>query len=1475
MRRLFPRSAQPPPESAASTPTPSPPVSNDGLTILNNWKEDISRRLVGRRSNGPVQFVPSITHRHMPSGVSGTTTPTIPGSSNGSNRSGSTGSSSVIRDECMDPEPAVSVVSLPPVGLEELATRGGLIPAKTGLKYMSREDLRNSIDFDTLLGGSGGSGQDGEAEPTREEPLAVGPAMPLPPVTPPGPHVINEQPEETILSPLPVPPVLMDPCNVAPAVVLPQGTDLEGIPVAVGVTVFSVPSVPQEVDDIPEWVRQSEQQIAAQRNEEEAYPRPPPTALEAESASTALQTEYASTSVEATLVDDQVTEVEPRTGAGTGPMFIDAAAMAAELGETAVEHLTTDGDGETTSDTQEDFMAGTVEANRAEQTEVVPLGQVLSQVVESGVEVEQVGDSTLIQSKNEDGTICVPLNTETFETDSSKVENGETVPSLESMMMLAAHEVSTDLDSSDAPIPAVVAEESECEWFPLSMARTAATSRDGNVYNDLLKVVMVAPPDVGKSSLALAIRNSSKVLKPRATLGVEVHSWTPDEKSDIPIKLMIWDVQGATETCENTPNFGAHFGTQSLFFSGSSLYILVTDLGWKNPDTHVEQLAQEEYEAEDGQSSRDDASSFTQAQAQLKAKQALRGDYHQRVLCWIATIARCAQHSAILPVALTSPDMSDEEIDARCEVLQETMEEHVNLYEGNSRPTIVLDPEDKRGIICVNSRDNSGIRELQQMMLLVARDDSGHVFDHIGTEVPDGAEIVLNSVRKFKTDYKLVPFDCIFDDVKGAVQGSLDVEMVKTALKFLATIGEVMYYGDAEDDVLSRYVILSRKWLVSALSCVLRNNLRQEISDTRRYMNMQNFSAEKGANSYVEHHIISSLDAVVCGSNCPILSDDDAKMLWQSMSFMREVTDPFSQLGDSPSANSMSLYIERLLVHTGVFLSLGVNEISNSIDERSEIYFVPSLLVQANPHDAWTYNSHHSFETTLCNTWLLHDGAPSQLMERITVNILRTLYRLILENRAKPHPNSAGRAVSEAGPSDDPEETEGYVKIRKITCWRSALLLKIGTKYPDPASGSLVEIGVEIFVAIVDQSSDYCVATDQLFTANKQRVIVSGRGPVGNCGERIWNGGYDLVVRSVSDSLADIDDDKKVAQVVCPDCLAQCEARHMRTWNLDYLESLPDETTSERCDHGHRIDLNLLCGIGTRRTTTGTEMLHHTPSMDVYDIFPSVVVVAMWDAATCQVRNVGSGFVADKNLGLIVTAAHCLISMESGDMFGVPFPGCQDGRALIGVIPKRGECNAVFRYFGDIVAQDIHNCDACVVRITGRLENDVADEGAGVAFEVVQHIAPMNIVNEDLRPLQITTESRLDRSVRMVGFNQGGEGRFVQGKHVNRTADVMRGYIAKRFTVSRPVSNNDLEQGEDTGFVPRQELVVMCHTISGHSGGPCVNDEGRVVGVLSRADRINRERCYLVPSDEINILLDQAKASMIQEEEEDGRLSGP
>jgi hypothetical protein len=1059
------------------------------------------------------------------------------------------------------------------------------------------------------------------------------------------------------------------------------------------------------------------------------------------------------------------------------------------------------------------------------------------------------------EKKDDGGTVMMSL----VPPDADYKVDKASAPDVESMLRRAAHETKTDLaETSNAP-------ESSCLLSPLRFRRrgksdgssiplSQAVPGDLAVHNDILKIVMVAAPHVDKSTLARAIREKKGPPRKRATLGVDVHTWQPDETSDV--KCQIWDVQGATTVhfLTDSANFGAHAGTQSLFFSAKSLYLLVWDLAASNPKTmrhepgHVDDSDDDDDEDNDG----DD---FLREEANRQADRALYADIQANVLSWVDCIARRGPNSGILPIAVIPQGMAEEEVKRRCDMMQNLLERHVQVHRfaGDVSAPKLLTGADS--MLCVDYSTEAGVTKVQEMILSIATDSSRSVFEHVGTPVPRGTLPVLEMTRRLKQDHKLI----LLDHFLGELGEVLTVEEVVEALHFLSSIGEILYFGTADDDVLSRYIILSRKWLVSALSCILRNDLKRELTETRRFMNMQCIYSDQ---KYSEHDITKALVSGTA-SSCPLLSDNDANMLWQSMSFMREAADKHSQLAESSTTTpTMFYFLERLLVHSGIFLPLGTS--SSSLD-HSNVFFVPSLLAQADPRDVWTYKSSESWMTTLCHSWLFRDGAPSHLMEHVTVSVLKGLYefsRSFNDGRHQEPPHRSqtlpvGRSSFHDFLEEHDEETIGRVKINHIMCWKSSLLVKISCVIADQESGELRESFVEVFVSVVDQSSSHCVASDAM-RASMQRVVVSGKGQIGHQGRKLWKGGYQVVLDSVRqslDSYTNVD-----SQVVCPECLAHSSPHSASTWSWDSVLAVAESGNSVvRCMRGHRVNSNLICGTCTLPEEL-IPAVESAPSLRtvkaVSEVLPTVVLVGLWDTHNKNIRNVGSGFVVDKKLGLVVTAGHILFNMKEGREFGSPYFGLQNAKVVIGVIPDGHD--AVFRYFAEIVAEDIHNVDACVLQITTRLENDVSDVGSCADQD---EMVIDDIPKEQLKSLKITSKVEIEESVRILGFNQGGEGVFEQGKHVNRSADFARGYVVKKFrpSFSDDSSSHSSDSSSQLNFSPREEIVIMCPTISGHSGGPCVNDDGKVVGILSRADPVDRQRCYLVPSTELKILVNQAK----------------
>lgn len=599
-------------------------------------------------------------------------------------------------------------------------------------------------------------------------------------------------------------------------------------------------------------------------------------------------------------------------------------------------------------------------------------------------------------------------------------------------------------------------------------------------------------------------------------------------------------------------------------------------------------------------------------------------------------------------------------------------------------------------------------------------------------------------------------------------------------------------------------------------------------------------------------------------------------MLWQAKRITKKAAERAQQFSSNTALTPFE-FLQLLLTHFGVFVPIDLNiekaflggkeyahplcngqepASDQGLDSGSYIrkqnprfFFLPSLLGPCEPADAWTYKSTDSWKTTLCHSILFPDGVPPGLMERLTANVLSSIYAVSHESQDILHDFSSGAGASTK--SHGLVTYEGMLSVKEVLCWRTAFFLKLGIR-TNASDGSSKESIVEIFVHLADRDSHLCVGSDYM-GVGMRRLIVSGRGQVGDGGRKIWHGGYLLILKCVHRVMATYGGLEYERQGFCPDCLAKKAVSEASSWDFTTIRSavLNSEGTL-RCQHGHRIDTRLVAGPNHDSlqkikpgVTAGEPAMSSDTVVPVRDLLRAVVVVGLWDGKTQKVLRVGSGFIVDRKRGLIVTAAHTLINIwgDKNYPFGENYYGLPHGKVVIGVIPEDGESDgqnanvAVFRYFAKIVATDSSlgqgecHLDACVLRITTKLESDVGGNGEGCGDQPEKILVNNQraLKAEDLQSLKLTEKCELDEQVRILGYNQGGEGLLAPGESLNRFVDFARGYVCMKFAQDADTpdaSTAGVSKLRDR-FKPRGEIVVICPTIGGHSGGPCVNQQGK------------------------------------------------
>jgi Trypsin-like peptidase domain len=533
-----------------------------------------------------------------------------------------------------------------------------------------------------------------------------------------------------------------------------------------------------------------------------------------------------------------------------------------------------------------------------------------------------------------------------------------------------------------------------------------------------------------------------------------------------------------------------------------------------------------------------------------------------------------------------------------------------------------------------------------------------------------------------------------------------------------------------------------------------------------------------------------------------------------------------------------------------------VRHVHETASGAAQHFFLPSLLGHTEPGDDWTFKTNEAWRTTLCHSIIFPDGVPSGLMERLTACVLNVIHIMTNSNTSKFRANtSEGRGAA----------VEGRLVVREVLCWRKTFILKLGLQQPPP--DGLTSI-VDIFAHLANQSSHLCVGSDYMLPG-MHRLIISGRGPVGDGGRRIWKGGYLLVLKCLQRVMTEYEGVEFEENCVCPSCLANLHLKKACSWDMSALRA-----AAERCDdglhctNGHFVESRLVCGPCFPTREAVATFTNPDGIKPIEDLFEAVVIVGLWDGKSREIVRAGSGFIINKKRGLIVTAAHTLMEIwnDRDYPFGEDCYGLDRGKVVIGVIPRGGAKygEAVFRYFAQIVCKDPNlaqrtcRVDACVLRIVSRLEHDVGGNGEACGSQAEIFLLNNSRLpkSDQLSTLKLAKAWQREEAVRVIGYNQGGEGLREPGETLNRSIDFAMGYVVRLF---RNVPEHPSTTRRDRNFEPNEEIIVNCLTISGHSGGPCVNLQGEVIGILSRADPAENQRCYLVPASEIAVMVERAK----------------
>eukprot|EP00555_Chaetoceros_dichaeta_P012218 CAMPEP_0198264196 /NCGR_PEP_ID=MMETSP1447-20131203/14938_1 /TAXON_ID=420782 /ORGANISM="Chaetoceros dichaeta, Strain CCMP1751" /LENGTH=1385 /DNA_ID=CAMNT_0043953057 /DNA_START=109 /DNA_END=4263 /DNA_ORIENTATION=+ len=1022
--------------------------------------------------------------------------------------------------------------------------------------------------------------------------------------------------------------------------------------------------------------------------------------------------------------------------------------------------------------------------------------------------------------------------------------------------------------------------------------------------NNTLKVIVVGMAQTGKTTIIKRLTGATIPSIQQRTVGVHIHAWKPaedenDDRShintlidsyspnleDAHIKFSMWDFAGQH----------VYHSSHEIFFSERALHILVWDMGATNDEILlVDKIADEDLDHEYDLSSDDDSIESDQD----KAIAYLERDIDDKVQFWINCIQNCAPGAVILVVATHDDLLEENEARRRCKVMEERVlqfEErrirglearqkelienkaaHSNIAHRieerlSNRPKILFGGADD-GVVRVSGKDNTGFNELAEKVVNIAtgrekfENCQNPIFQgHVGARIPRIRYSIQKIVQEMRGPFKVIVGSHLMDKLDERGIKCIEDDVID-ALYFLADIGEISYFGDIcnkkgnclskhwDPDIYTedesnlaprasminksafhyQYIFLNPRWLMSAISSIVRHDLNDQLDKVIR----------KGKLSRAEIY------GVVGQHQFPGITAKAANLLWKEKASTKNAEGRILEYtGSDRPTTGLFEFLQELFIQFKIFVPIDLNkniefhakglklelpkaDLICDPTKRS-FFFLPSLLGEGEPIDGamWEYKNNESWKDTVCHSILLHGSVPTGLVGRITASVLSEINK---------------------------KKSRHCLKVKQIHCWQKTLILSTIFEFEGTANN------IEIFVHLAEKDDKLCVATKRMAIGTR-RLIISGKGPA----VHIWNGGYGIVKKAVDRVFLNYKGLDYEEQGICPDCLQEASIGQAACWPYDFITSATLEGHGRiRCSKGHSMSqrsASLICN----QSFTDPSYLDkvYDSEVNITESSHSVVLVGLWDGdkASQKITSIGSGFIVDKKRGLIMTTAHTLIHIEGPETtFGKDYFG-QKRKVVIGIIPddvNNNESRAVFRYFAKIVAKDKmmvsdeKRCevDACILQITTRMQNDVDGDGdaCGEQREDVIMKTSSAMRREGLKELRIIkNDCEVNESIHSIGFNQGGEG-LPARVEINRNFDVTRGYIssAKVYTEANI---------EPYTFSPRVETVVIFMLKPGHSGSPCINKGGKVIGMVCRCHQGESTRCYLVPWKNLRILLRRAR----------------
>jgi GTPase SAR1 family protein len=664
------------------------------------------------------------------------------------------------------------------------------------------------------------------------------------------------------------------------------------------------------------------------------------------------------------------------------------------------------------------------------------------------------------------------------------------------------------------------------------------------------------------SMSSISSSRSASVDESSPLVGLDMYEWNlTDEQSQSNLeKITVWDFSGKE----------SFHAAQGLFFTPETLYVVVWDMaassirplpqqrcteGPPPPCTFGSSKATSSCTAAfslgyDSDSDDDcDMDMYNQEEVR-KHKRSLDRDIDEKVQSWIDRIQCKVPGATILPVAtfadrffvMDDDKCAEKEIKKRCRSLKERLlcNEDVRIQDLKYR--IQADASCKGGPHKETCRWVQSVAVRPKILFGSQEEEYGETLPHhIHFKNQAGLhcfrEFLLSKARTLANAADFPPQVSSIRDIWCNVSRHFKVIQTKhfphnikelsdddlsAVLECLHRSGELCYFPRTIGGTVSDLIVLDPAWLVESVDFVLRNAIKESAA-----VDILTDPEDGGSQSL----------------------QDEIRTMWTSR--------PSTQLGlklalqvskDIP--DEIFSCILNQLVHHDVVASLSDHKGPRDL-------FVPSTLAKRNFHEGCDptcvvncpllhLGAAGLFSQSLCHALTFLECVPSKLLERIAVQIIRTL--------------------------ESCDTTVSKVSIKKFHCWSDSFVLELEMT----ADGQHRHLEIQSFLLRAREDDDVpCYAV-----CNKSMFVTCMRES--QDGHRIgaWKPICVSLRKAMQRGLDELPGAEYKDEGVCPECLTKKSVGEIGTWPFSKIQSILDEDeTTIRCRNGHCVDISMVQGL--------------------------------------------------------------------------------------------------------------------------------------------------------------------------------------------------------------------------------------------------------------------------------------------------------